>query len=450
MKIIMEILSECTLCYEELVVDEYCTCVYCDVQTCHECFQKCIADMFDYCYNCKTSFTYSSLTSIMSPGWTKKIYKQLQFEKYLEEEKGTFPLIMDKIVIEKRITQLSNDISDYRRLADMLSALKYFKETNPDLIADVINVDSDISLDEKIRGINTKTNILYIEYCSIYDRNTSRVIKYVMKCSADCEGLVDSTSMKCCMCDTKYCRSCYEVKNKKHVCDEDTVECIKFIKSDTKPCPKCANRIHRSKGCDQMWCTGCKTAFSWSKGTIERGNIHNPHAIAWLKEGNLQRDIGDIPCGGLPPIYLVLKDVQRRGGMKKYLEKYYIMCAELIDNTRRGKYYVKIEHNTTSTHTKFLMNKISKEKWLKSMRNFFNKKLRGDIIRQVQLTLTHLFIERFRLLAETHNKVDKNELVGDLIDDMEKVIKLHNKTITEELRYIGCRSKIYMIKISLE
>jgi hypothetical protein len=39
-----------------------------------------------------------------------------------------------------------------------------------------------------------------------------------------------------------------------------------------------------------MWCIECKTAFSWSKGTIENGTVHNPHYYQWMREN-----------GGVPP-----------------------------------------------------------------------------------------------------------------------------------------------------
>jgi hypothetical protein len=91
---------------------------------------------------------------------------------------------------------------------------------------------------------------------------------------------------------------CHELKADDHKCDTNTVETIKALKKDTKPCPKCDARIFKIDGCDQMWCTQCHTAFSWRTGAIET-RIHNPHYFQWLREnkGRVPRNPEDQQCG---------------------------------------------------------------------------------------------------------------------------------------------------------
>lgn len=54
------------------------------------------------------------------------------------------------------------------------------------------------------------------------------------------------------------------------------------------------------KNCDQMWCTQCRTAFSWRTGKLET-NIHNPHYYEWQRKNNggaaAPRNPLDIQCG---------------------------------------------------------------------------------------------------------------------------------------------------------
>lgn len=49
------------------------------------------------------------------------------------------------------------------------------------------------------------------------------------------------------------------------------------------------------KNCDQMWCIECKTAFSWSKGTVEVGIVHNPHYFQWMRQNG---GMPGVPGGG--------------------------------------------------------------------------------------------------------------------------------------------------------
>ena len=137
---------------------------------------------------------------------------------------------------------------------------------------------------------------------------------FIQKCPKDaCEGFL-SKQWKCGICDGKFCKDCHETKDDIHACNPDLVASIKAIKKEAKPCPKCASQISKIDGCDQMWCTQCKTAFSWNTGRIETHVVHNPHYFQWLREnGNIvPRAPGDAPnpmaaCGGVNAVVYAIQ-----------------------------------------------------------------------------------------------------------------------------------------------
>jgi hypothetical protein len=99
-----------------------------------------------------------------------------------------------------------------------------------------------------------------------------------------CLGLVKNG--RCSDCKKTICTKCRDECLEKHECNKEQLDNIQFLQRDTKPCPKCKVPIHKIDGCDQMFCTKCKTAFSWRTLNIERGIIHNPHYNEYITQLN--------------------------------------------------------------------------------------------------------------------------------------------------------------------
>jgi hypothetical protein len=121
---------------------------------------------------------------------------------------------------------------------------------------------------------------------------------------ADCTGFL-SSQWKCGVCETWTCKDCMEVigkdKEAEHVCNPDVLASAQLLKKETKPCPSCSAAIYKISGCDQMWCTQCKVAFSWKTGLKVHGTIHNPHFYEWRrKNGGAVQNPGAVACGGVP------------------------------------------------------------------------------------------------------------------------------------------------------
>jgi hypothetical protein len=125
---------------------------------------------------------------------------------------------------------------------------------------------------------------------------------FTMPCSYnECKGML-STEFMCGICDKYTCKDCHEPLHDEHKCNPDTVATTKAILKETRPCPSCNTRIYKIEGCDQMWCTNCKTPFSWNTGEIVPSGqrLHNPHAIEYMRRNGVTvRAPGDLVCGGI-------------------------------------------------------------------------------------------------------------------------------------------------------
>jgi hypothetical protein len=143
--------------------------------------------------------------------------------------------------------------------------------------------------------------------------------KFIMKCpGAECRGFL-STAYKCGTCQLWACPDCMVMKGKDkdspHTCNEELKATVAMIVKESKPCPKCGERISKVDGCSQMWCIECKTAFDWGTGQIVNGVIHNPHYYEYLRTqggGVAPRNAGDVPCGGVPYYNHLLTALNRK------------------------------------------------------------------------------------------------------------------------------------------
>ena len=129
--------------------------------------------------------------------------------------------------------------------------------------------------------------------------------KVFRKCPMEsCRGFL-SSKWTCQLCTSVICAECNEQKvDEEHVCDPGNIESVALLRKDTKSCPGCGEMIYKISGCAQMWCPSCHVAFDWNTLRIEKGLVHNPHYYEFMRNnGNINREHGDIPCGGFPTLH---------------------------------------------------------------------------------------------------------------------------------------------------
>jgi len=137
--------------------------------------------------------------------------------------------------------------------------------------------------------------------------------QFIRACPVEsCRGFL-SQQWKCGLCNVFTCSKCNvpkpkpnpnpsEAEQDDHICNPDDIATAELLAKDTKPCPRCGTGIFKIDGCDQMWCTECKTAFNWRTGSLETGHVHNPHYFEYQRRiGADARNILDMPCNALAP-----------------------------------------------------------------------------------------------------------------------------------------------------
>ena len=135
------------------------------------------------------------------------------------------------------------------------------------------------------------------------------------------------------------------------------------------------------KNCDQMWCPECQTAFSWNKGTIEIGVVHNPHYYDYMRSQNggvMPRNPRDVPCGGLPDLYTVRNHLSRLLRTETLTLIYNIHnVITHIQHHELRQNHVDLQVVERGLRVKYLMDKISETEFKKTLQ--LNEKNREKV-----------------------------------------------------------------------
>lgn len=285
-------------------------------------------------------------------------------------------------------------------------------------------------------------------------KKTGNLFKHACP-KSDCKGFL-SQNWVCGLCDSKVCKNCFVVINndsKEHVCKKSDIDTVKFIKSSTKPCPNCGTGISKINGCDQMWCTICKVAFSWTRGTIEKGIIHNPHYYQWMKSQKTAiRAPNDVVCGGLVRIYEfndklrkilsyntfidVMEDKNENiieiSIFVKMIENIHRTCVEFLDVLRHIRIEMaEIDRNEEDKKFKmrldFLANKLSEKNFKNKLYVLKNKNSRKtSLLHLLELTTT-VFIENINGIYNDDNMFD----IVEKMNALEEFRLYHNSIIVQ-------------------
>ena len=281
-------------------------CPYCPFNACSACHERYLCDTTEdaHCMACRKGWSREILVNNFTQKFVSKTYKTRRETILFEREKSLMPATQPYVEIEKKIRELSTEITKVKATMERANE-HWVRITNRPLA--VIAVENDVttefdasvlrhkqSQDQRKVVSNLVIDIQHLEWYqqSLINRMHGNQLEherrqFVRACPVtECRGFL-STAWKCGMCENWTCPECYEVKGKEkdgpHTCDPNNVATAQLLARDSRNCPKCSALIFKIDGCDQMWCTQCQPAFSWKTGQIETGHIHNPHYWEYLR-----------------------------------------------------------------------------------------------------------------------------------------------------------------------
>jgi hypothetical protein len=287
--------NECVICRENFTAKtrRRITCTTCNAVACFRCFSTYAINKRE-CMFCNQEISTDFVKTHLSNTSKIKFFNQVIEKEFKNQELLLGPTQV-RLKREKTLVLLHDET---RRLSSEVRSLVdhefKFEPQHRNRLLEIkerhVEIQNEI---EEINKLNQQSN--------------EEIRKKSFKCSSsDCLGVVTGKDMKCTICLKQFCKDCRVEKFEDHKCDPDELKSVQLISSDSKPCPKCNVPIHRSEGCNQMFCVNCKTIFHWETLKIhKKGFVHNPHYFDYLnangpplvfEEEAANEDANEDPC----------------------------------------------------------------------------------------------------------------------------------------------------------
>ena len=307
--------QQCIICDEKYTkIKSRIQCPKCNFECCKHCIQNYILSRAEdpHCMNCKTQHNDEFLYKHINKTFMNGTYRKHKTNLLYEIEKSRIQETMERVEDYKKNKKAKEE---YNEISQRISELKLEVYRLENMKAKKGNL---INRYQMGRAVNEHP-VPYYGMPDTYENNPTQQQekekkKFIHNCPYEgCKGFL-SSAWKCGACERWACSKCFEglgsTKDPDHMCKKENIESANLIRKETKPCPTCAVPIMKSSGCDQMWCTQCKVAFSWNTGKIVMGGvIHNPHYYQYIQQHNQDNHLdamhnpGDVACGGIPNYY---------------------------------------------------------------------------------------------------------------------------------------------------
>jgi hypothetical protein len=303
----------CLICCDEKNKDNFYTCNSCKFTNCIDCHKTYLLSVTQdaHCLKagCRVVIPFDIFLSKFGQKWVFGKYKDHRHKILWEREQALMPATVEVAANSRKIKNLENQIKLLKNEIKENEDEMALYNTLPSRYAYLVQNKKTTKL--QIKKVERELNEARYENARLNhsdDIKKEKKYNYKYRCPVDnCKGYLNDTNI-CILCENTICMNCYSLKekDKSHTCNKEKVDTFKAIKKEAKPCPSCGEFISKISGCDQMFCVGCGTAFSWTTGEIELGIIHNPHAHTFFKNNpnamnqynQNRRNDGAVAAGG--------------------------------------------------------------------------------------------------------------------------------------------------------
>lgn len=434
--------EDCPIClttFEDDDTIEYIMCG-CGTRTCIECSKEYLLNSASdpHCHTCKRGWDKAFMYATFGKTWVNNKYKKHRKQVLLEREKSRMPETMPFVAVKEKINEYNEEMKTIQQSMD-LCLVELNKLTHKKLTIErernILRYGGPIYLDgENMDGENMD--------CS---KHTAKQA-FIKACPNEgCRGFL-SSRYKCDLCKIYVCSKCFEIKGTQpndtdHVCDENNIKAANLIKTETKPCPKCAVPIFKINGCAQMWCTICHVAFSWNTGKIETGTIHNPHFYEWAKTNNqLTLNPGTVVCGGLIDYYVFFRAIRRVcpiykantyiKNLETHIFRIHRSTGHIQNMLNEWRENLNANQDNRDIRIRYLMNEINDKQLATIVTKRDNVREKKMAVLQIFELVITILIECFNdLYASIHNKNDLNE------NEIKKIFNLFHKRLEDARNY---------------
>lgn len=396
---------DCSICCEPFnrstrkkIVCEHTNCSFI---VCKTCVREYILskELQPQCMRCKQNLSTEFIIHHLNRSFMEGKYKQHRKSKLLERAMSQLPEAMPEVIRKQNIHKKRIECDQAEQaLKEAVRILRQHKLELRDLHQNVPH--------------NERT-------------------KFIMACSREsCRGFLTDKLNKhvshyqCGLCEYYTCSKCLCVKglqpDTEHTCDPEHVASAECIKLHTRPCPACGERISKIDGCDQMWCITCHTAFSWARGTIENGVVHNPHYFQYQKtqtENVVARQVGLGPCNpyALPDYHLIRPFENRLRRINPQVSDMLLSVYQIIAHMHYHErlYIQRRIHDLEDTQLKvrYLMGNITKEQFASELYSYDYNCMKERMILNVMDVLNDVGIETLWGLVNANESEGIQELI---------------------------------------